>query len=85
MVFVGNRIYVVMVGVIGSNVIDRGFESRSKTMKLVPDICCFIAKHAILKRTSKDGWLGIRIMCQSGTICLSVDCCFSELALQKSN
>jgi hypothetical protein len=27
------------------------------------------------------GWLGIRIMCPSGVTCLSVECCFSELAL----
>jgi len=28
-------------------------------------------------------WLGIRIMCPSGATCLPVDCCFSELALNK--
>ena len=31
------------------------------------------------------GWLGIRIMCPSGATCLPADCCFSELALLKSN
>jgi len=30
---------------------------------------------------TKTGWLGIGIMCPSGTTCLSADCCFSELAL----
>jgi len=30
-------------------------------------------------------WLEISIMCQSGTTCPSADCCFSELALCKSN
>ena len=30
---------------------------------------------------AKTVWLGIRIMCLSGATCLSVDCCFSELAL----
>jgi hypothetical protein len=30
---------------------------------------------------AKTGWLGIRIMWSSGATCLSVDCCFSELAL----
>ena len=30
---------------------------------------------------AKTGWLGIRIMCQSGVTCLSADCFFSELAL----
>ena len=27
------------------------------------------------------GWLGIRMMCPSGTTCLSADCYFSEIAL----
>jgi hypothetical protein len=26
-------------------------------------------------------WLGIRIMCQSGVTCISVDCCFGELSV----
>jgi hypothetical protein len=30
---------------------------------------------------AKTGWLGIRIMCPSGTTCLSADCCFNKLAL----
>jgi len=34
---------------------------------------------------AKTGWLGIGIMCPSGATCLSADCCFSELALYKSN
>jgi hypothetical protein len=29
----------------------------------------------------KTGWLGIRVMYPSGATCLSVNCCFSELAL----
>jgi hypothetical protein len=33
---------------------------------------------------AKTGWLGIRIMCQSGRKCLPAECCFSELALKKS-
>jgi len=47
-------------------------------------IYCFSAKHAALERKIKD-WStqnqDNRIMCQSGVTCLSVDCCFSELAL----
>ena len=30
-------------------------------------------------------WLGIRIMCQSWTICLSADCCCKGIALWKPN
>ena len=33
---------------------------------------------------AKTGWLRIRIMFQSGTISLPMDCCFSELARSKS-
>ena len=47
-------------------------------------IDCFSAMHAALKRTSKD-WLEIMIMCPSGATCLSCDCCFSDIALYKSN
>jgi hypothetical protein len=36
---------------------------------------------AVLRRKGKTGWLGIRIMLQSGATCLSTDCCVSELAL----
>ena len=31
------------------------------------------------------GWLGIRIMCPSGTKCLPTESCFSELAILKSS
>jgi hypothetical protein len=31
--------------------------------------------------SAKTGWLRIRIMCPNGATCLSVDYCFSELAL----
>jgi len=34
---------------------------------------------------AKTCWLWIRIMCLSGAICISADCCFRELALWKSN
>jgi hypothetical protein len=33
----------------------------------------------------KTGWHLIRIICPSGATCLSADCCFSKLALYKSN
>ena len=65
-----HRICVVMVSVLASSVIDRGFEpwlGQTKDYKI--GICCFSAKH------------GIIIMCQSGATYLSVDCCFSEIAL----
>jgi hypothetical protein len=52
---------------------------KLKTIKLV-----FVASPLSMQHQgerTKTGWLGIRIMCQSGAICLPTDCCFSELAL----
>ena len=69
-----------MVSVLASSTVDRGFEPQSgQTKDYKIGICCFV-KHAERANT---GWLGIRIMCQSGAKCLSADCCFSELALLK--
>ena len=78
----------VMVSVFASSAVDCGFEFQSgqaKDYKI--GFCCFSARHAALRRTfrANTDWLGIRIMCSSGATCLSVDCCFSELVLCKSN
>ena len=53
-----NRIGVVKISVLISSAIDRGFEPRSgQTKDYKIDICCcFPAKHAALRRKSKD-WL----------------------------
>jgi hypothetical protein len=37
-----------------------------------------------LGERAKTGWLEIRIMCPSWATCLSMDCCFSELASYKN-
>jgi hypothetical protein len=70
---------------VSSSAVDPGFELRSgHTKDYKIGICCFSTKHAALRSKSKrakTGWLRIRIMCQSGATCLSVDYCFSELAL----
>ena len=45
------RIRGVMVSVIASSTVDRGFEPRSgQTKEYNIGICCFSAKHAILRR-----------------------------------
>ena len=52
-----DRIGGVMVSVLASSVVDHGFEpwsSQTKDYKI--GICCFSAKHAALRRKSKD-WL----------------------------
>ena len=70
----------VMVSVLASSAVDRGFEHQSgQTKDYKIGICCFYTKHVALRR--RTSWLVIRIMCQSGTMCLPADCCFSELAL----
>ena len=46
-----------MVSVLTSSAVDRGFEPRSgQTKDYIIGICCFSAKHAALRRKSKD-WL----------------------------
>ena len=55
--FSSNRIGGVMVSVLASSAVDRGFEPRSgQTKDYEIGICCFFAKHTALKRKSKD-WL----------------------------
>ena len=62
--------------------VDCGFERRSgKTKDYEIGICCLSAKHK--GERAKTDWVEIRIMCLNGATCLSVDCCFSELALSK--
>jgi hypothetical protein len=52
-----NRIAAVMVSVLASSAVDRGFEPRSgQTKDYKIGMCCFSAKHAALRRKSKD-WL----------------------------
>ena len=66
-----NLIGSVMVSVLVLSAVDRGFELRSGQTKYFEiGICCFSTWHA-----------PIMIMCPSGEICLSANCCFSELPL----
>ena len=73
----------VMVSVLASSSVDREFEPRSgQTKDYKIGICCFSAKYAALRRKDKD-WLARNQYNVSE--CLSVDCCFNELALRISN
>jgi hypothetical protein len=50
-----HRIGVIMVSVLVLTAVDRGFEPRSGQIEDYEiGICCFSAKHAALKRKSKD-------------------------------
>jgi hypothetical protein len=52
-----NRIGGVIVSVLASSTVDRGFEPRSRQTKDYKiGICCFSAKHAALRKKSKN-WL----------------------------
>jgi hypothetical protein len=67
-----------MVNVFTSKVVDCGFESRwGQAKDYEIGICCFSAKHAALRRKTKD-WLAQN---QGVGMRQSVDCCFSKLAL----
>ena len=53
----GNRIGGVMVSVLASITVDRGFEPKSgQTKDYNNGMCCFSANHATLRRKGKD-WL----------------------------
>ena len=54
-----NRIGSVMGSMLASSVVDCGFEpSSGHTKDYKISICCFSAKHAALRRKSKD-WLAL--------------------------
>ena len=65
-----------MVSMLTSSMVVFGFEPQVSQI----GIYCFFAKYAELIR-AKTGWIGVRIICQSGAACLTTDCCCTELAL----
>jgi hypothetical protein len=76
-----NLIGGVMVTLLASNLVDRGFDPQlGQTKYYTIGICCLSAKHAALKRKSKD-WLGLNQHMSEWASCLSTDCCFSELSV----
>ena len=78
-----------MVSMFASSAVDRKIVDsdlirvKAKTMKLVFVTSSLSTQH--YGERAKTVWFRIRIMCESGETCLSVDCCFSELALYKFN
>jgi hypothetical protein len=73
-----NRIGGVIVSVLASSAVDRGFEPRSdqtKDYKIVIVVSPPSMQH--LGKREKTGWFGIMIMCPSRAPCLSADYCFS--------
>ena len=71
-----------MVGVPVSSVVDRWFKSRSdQTKDYKIGMCCFSAKHAALRRKSKDWLARNQNNVSKWNDMLPTDCCFNELAL----
>jgi hypothetical protein len=71
-----------MVSVLSSCAVNRGFEPRSgQTKDYNIGICCFSAKHAALKRKSKDLLAQNQNNASEWSDMSTPDCCFSELAL----
>ena len=72
----------IMVSVLASCVVDRGFEPQSgQTKDYKIGIVASPLSMQHYGERAKTGWFRIRIMCQSGATCLPADCCFSELSL----
>ena len=80
-IYSGNCICGVMVSVLASSAVDRGFEPWSGQSKDYIGICCFSAKHATLWIKNKD-WLALNQdnVSEWGDMSIRV-CCFSDLAL----
>ena len=78
----------VMVRILAPSAVDRWFEAASgQTTDYMIGICCFFTTHAALEGKNKE-WLArnqYNVSESSGATCLPTDCCFSELALYKSN
>ena len=72
---------------LASSSVDRGFESWSGQIKdFKIGICCFSAKHAALRRKSKDFFArNQNNVSEWSDMSIPADCCFSELALLISN
>ena len=44
-----------------------------------------VFSNSYFKTNVQTGWFGVRIMCRREVTCLPAGCCFSDLALYKSN
>ena len=82
----GQRVHLECGRSCQNKTIKSEFESRSdQTKDYTIGICCFSAKYAALRRKSKDWLAQNQDNLSEWATCLYADCCFSELALLKSN
>jgi hypothetical protein len=71
-----------MVSVLASSAVDHRFEPRSgQTKDYEIGMCCFSAKHAALRRKSKDWWARNQDNVSEWSDMSIHGLCFSELAL----
>ena len=71
-----------MVSVLASSAVDHRFEPRSgQTKDYEIGMCCFSAKHAALRRKSKDWWARNQDNVSEWSDMFIHGLCFSELAL----
>jgi hypothetical protein len=67
-----------------SMIISKKKQGKEETKPCSVSDCCLTPIFQLFHGEHKlfnTGWLGIRIMCPSGVTCISMDCCFSDLAL----
>ena len=77
-IYVCNRIGGVMIGVLDSGAVNRGFEPQSgQTKNFKIGMCCLSAKHASLRRKSKDWLTGNQNNVSKWSDMSTTDCCFS--------
>ena len=67
----------------GSSWQSQARQVKPKTIKFV--FAAFLLGMQYSRARAKTGFLRIRFMCPSEATCLLKDCCFSELALSRSN
>ena len=70
-----------MVGMLASSMVDREFEHKPKTIKLVLATAPFII-YIALRSMNKNWRLRNRIMCLSGETYLLTECFYCELAIK---
>ena len=82
MLFINSSISGVIVNVLALSAVNHGVEPQpGQTIDYIISICCFSAKHAALRRKSKDWLARNQDNVSVWATCLSADCCFSELGL----
>ena len=76
-----NHIRCVMVNLLTWITVNSDFKAKDWNI----GICCLFIKHTALRSNRKDWLVWNHIMCTSAAICISTDCCFSELPVRNQS